>query len=285
MRVLRPWFASGQADSYKAPNYNWWSLDSEWKTDDGVFYNEHFDPRREDAGDFARRVAEESHVLLKNKGGVLPISDKVRRIGVFGTDADYPTTMSGCGMDLFCMEGSNIRHWNGTITVGGGSGAAYGAYIVPPIEAISRRARASSIRVDQVLRDDEEHYPAIRKVASSVELCLVFVGVFLVEGSDRAALKLDNDGEKLILQVADACGGDVVVVMHAGAQVVVEEWVHHPRVKGVIFAGYPGQESGNALVNVLWGDVDASGRLAFTMGKKEEDWPTKNIIRKPVSRG
>ena len=66
--------------------------------------------------------------LLKNSG-VLPLKN-IRRIGVFGTDADYPSTGSGCGPDLFCIVASKRRYWNGTVTIGGGSGAAYADYIV-----------------------------------------------------------------------------------------------------------------------------------------------------------
>jgi beta-glucosidase len=74
---------------------------------------------------------------LKNNG-VLPLTDKVRRIGIFGTDADYPSTLSGCGPDLFCMLNAKRRYWNGTVTIGGGSGAAYADYVVcslthPPV--------------------------------------------------------------------------------------------------------------------------------------------------------
>jgi len=66
--------------------------------------------------------------LLKNSG-VLPLKN-IRRIGVFGTDADYPSTGSGCGPDLFCIVASKRRYWNGTVTIGGGSGAAYADYVV-----------------------------------------------------------------------------------------------------------------------------------------------------------
>lgn len=49
---------------------------------------------------------------------------------MFGTDADYPSTLSGCGPDLFCLVAAKRRYWNGTVTIGGGSGAAYADYIV-----------------------------------------------------------------------------------------------------------------------------------------------------------
>ena len=69
--------------------------------------------------------------LLKNEDDVLPLKG-IRRIGVFGTDAGAPSTLSGCGTDLFCTIASERRYWNGTVTIGGGSGAAYPDYIVSP---------------------------------------------------------------------------------------------------------------------------------------------------------
>lgn len=61
-RILRPWYASGQADGWKEPSYYWFSLNDEWDTGKRVYRNQHVDPRRVDAGEFARRVAEDSHV-------------------------------------------------------------------------------------------------------------------------------------------------------------------------------------------------------------------------------
>lgn len=164
----------------------------------------------------------------------------VKRIGVFGTDADYPPTSSGCGPDLFCTVASKTRYWNGTVTIGGGSGAAYADYIVSdtspialvyideqaaPIEAISLRARAEGIRIDTVLHDDAAHFASMDWIASQSEVCLVFVSVFLVEAWDRDQLRLDHDGEAMIKTVERSCAGQVVVVMHVGGQVIIEDWV------------------------------------------------------------
>jgi beta-glucosidase len=112
---------------------------------------------------------------------------------------------------------------------------------------------------------------------------LVFGSVFLVEGWDREHLRLDRDGEELIKTVERSCAGKVVVVLHTGGQVIVEDWIDLPKIAGVVWAGYPGQESGNALVDVLWGDVNPSGKLPFTMGKAVSDWPAGNIVRDIVS--
>ena len=62
-------------------------------------------------------------------------------------------------------------------------------------------------------------------IASQSEVCLVFVSVFLVEAWDRSELKLDHDGEEMIKTVERSCAGEVVVVMHVGGQVIIEDWV------------------------------------------------------------
>lgn len=188
---------------------------------------------------------------------------------MFGTDADYPTTSSGCGPDLFCLVAAKRRYWNGTVTIGGGSGAAYADYVVSalilwspqclaahlvaplsiqssPFEAISLRARKDKIRVDHVLQDDPAHYPAIKAIAHQSELCFVFASLFLVEGWDREHLRLDKGGEELIKTVERSCAGKVVVVLHTGGQVVVEDWVDLPNISGVIWAGYPGEDDHRA---------------------------------------
>jgi len=70
------------------------------------------------------------------------------------------------------------------------------------------------------------------------------------------------------------------VVIHAVGVVLIEEWIDHPNVTAVLFAGLPGQESGNALTQVLYGDVSPSGKLPFTWGKKASDYGT-NILYEP----
>lgn len=142
------------------------------------------------------------------------------------------------------------------------------------------RARSQGIRVDHVLHDDAMHFESMAYIASQSEVCLVFVSVFLMEAWDREpGLKLDHEGEELIKHVERNCAGEVVVVMHIGGTVIVEDWIDLPKVGGVVFAGYPGQDSGNAIVDILWGDVNPSGKLPFTMGKSTADWPTGNIVR------
>lgn len=97
-----------------------------------------------------------------------------------------------------------------------------------PIEAISLRARKEGIRVDTVLHDDAAHFESMSWIASQSELCLVFVSLFLVEAWDRSVLRLDHEGEEMIKTVEKSCAGEVVMVMHVGGQVLVEDWVRTP---------------------------------------------------------
>ena len=53
----------------------------------------------------------------------------------------------------------------------------------------------------------------------------------------------------------------------------VEQWVDHPNITAIIWAGVPGQENGNALTDVLYGKVNPSGRLPYTVAKKLSDYP------------
>lgn len=71
--------------------------------------------------------------------------------------------------------------------------------------------------------------------------------------------------------IATNCSNTIVVVHSAGIR-VVDAWIDHPNVTAVVFAGLPGQESGHSLVDVLYGAVNPSGRLPYTVGRNESDY-------------
>lgn len=66
--------------------------------------------------------------------------------------------------------------------------------------------------------------------------------------------------------------GKTVVIIHSVGPVLVEKWIDLEGVKAIVYANLPGQESGNALVDVLFGDVNPSGKLPYTIGKSLEDY-------------
>ncbi|KAL9088881.1 MAG: hypothetical protein Q9159_002845 [Coniocarpon cinnabarinum] len=129
---------------------------------------------------------------------------------------------------------------------------------------------------------------------------------------DRNDLHLSKNGDKLIRDIADRCGraasspfarmqpvddrvdgpnakrgsgnglggrGNVIVVIHAIGPVLLEKFIEHPNVAGVLMANLPGQESGHALADVLFGRVNPSGHLPYTIAKKFDDYgPAKDLI-------
>lgn len=62
--------------------------------------------------------------------------------------------------------------------------------------------------------------------------------------------------------------------MHIVGPVLVEAWIDNPNVTAVLHAGIPGQESGNGLVDVLFGAVSPSARLPYTIARQRADYGT-----------
>ncbi|KAL4803245.1 putative beta-glucosidase E [Aspergillus unguis] len=229
----------------------------------------------------ARRVAAEGTVLVKNDG-VLPLSrapkpatERPYRVGVYGDDAGPALGPNTCS-DRGCNAG--------TLAMGWGSGTVEFPWLVAPIDAIGKEWQ-SDVQMTPYMRN------AVMPVdTSDKDLCLVFVSADSGEGyisaggihGDRNNLFVQKGGDSLIQTVASNCGGPTVVVVHSVGPVVVDPWIDLPGVSAVLFAHLPGQESGSALVDVLFGDIDASGRLPYTIGKSLEDYgPGAQVLYEP----
>ena len=162
---------------------------------------------------------------------------------------------------------------------GWGSGAVEFPYLVPPIEALYNEFDSSKVEVWEYLINKPTPSDFEATIAG-VELCIVFANADAGEGfakwkdvnGDRPNLKLQKGSEELVVSVASKCGGDVIVVIHAVGPVLVESWIDMPDVKAVLLANLPGQESGNALADILFGDTNPSGHLPFTIGKSLNDY-------------
>lgn len=98
----------------------------------------------------------------------------------------------------------------------------------------------------------------------------MFINAYASESFDRTSLT-DTFSDQLVNNVAKNCSNTIVVLHSAGIR-VIDSWIEHPNVTAVVFAGIPGQESGNALVDVLYGDVNPSGRLPYTVARNESDY-------------
>jgi beta-glucosidase len=113
--------------------------------------------------------------------------------------------------------------------------------------------------------------PSYANYASASSVCLVFINSWSGEGVDRSELSNDAQDD-LVLSVAENCNNTIVVVNVSGPR-VLDAWIENENITAVIYSGFLRQESGNAIADVLYGDVNPSGKLIHTIAKDASDYP------------
>jgi beta-glucosidase len=229
----------------------------------------------------------EGHVLVKNVGKTLPLK-RPKMLSIFGYSAKAPDTnvIDGAGITRwgFGAQSANFSDLqtgflgggtpgtfsgvatNGTLISGGGSGATSTSLFSAPFDAIKEQALADGT----MLFWDLQIAPEEIRVNGASDACLVFGNAWATEGFDRPGLE-DEATNKLIKDVADECSNTIVVLHNAGAR-LVDSFVDHANVTAIIFAHLPGQYSGRALVSLLYGQANPSGKLPYTVAKKASDY-------------
>lgn len=119
------------------------------------------------------------------------------------------------------------------------------------------------------------------QAAKSSDVAVVFAGDVETEAIDRSNLDLPGTQNQLIEAVAKANKNTIVVLNTGGA--VVMPWAD--QVSSIMEAWYPGEEDGNAIASVLFGDVNPSGKLPMTFPKKESDEPANTKAQYPGVNG
>lgn len=211
-------------------------------------------------------------VLLKNVDNALPLKAP-KNIGVFGNDAGDLTN------GLYSLSGLNLANGNyefGVLASGGGSGTGRLTYVVPPLDAIKRRAEQDDALVQYVLNNTITIASGnLQPMYPPPEVCLVFLKTWATEGSDRDSLLVDWNGTALANTVADNCANTIVITNSGGLNVL--PFADHPNITAILAAHLGGQETGNSIVDVLYGDVNPSGHLPYTIAKEEEDYSFADI--------
>lgn len=144
-----------------------------------------------------------------------------------------------------------------------------------PIDAIKRKAA-------NVTYYSSDTFP-LGLTATPGEIAIVFVNSDsgenqdTVEGNagDRSAsgLYVWHNGDALV-QAAAATYDTVIVVVHTVGPILVENWIDLPSVKAVLFAHLPGQEAGDSLTDIIFGDYSPSGHLPYSIPVAESDYPS-----------
>jgi len=256
-RILAAWYLLGQDSGYPATNFNAWNSGS----------GQHIDVQGNHSV-LIRQITAASTVLLKNTNSVLPLS-KPASIAVIGSHAaPNPSGPNACS-DRGCNTGVLAQGW--------GSGTAEFPYLSDPLSAI--RSRASSDGSTVTVSSSDTDLNSARSAATGKSVAIVFItadsgeGYITVEGNqgDRNNLNAWHSGDSLVSAVASVNSKTIVVVNSVG-QINMESWVTNANVSAVVLAGLPGQEAGNALVDILYGTVNPSGRLPYTIARNVSDY-------------
>ncbi|RFU79614.1 glycoside hydrolase family 3 [Trichoderma arundinaceum] len=221
----------------------------------------------------------EGHVLVKNTKNTLPLRSP-RMLSLFGYSAKTPDAfnpssnllysqnwiagMEALNRNFVSENGQATFGENGTLFGGCGSGAITPALTISPFEALKTRAYQDGTALFNDFISDR---PSVEPTSDA---CVVFGNAWACEGYDRPAIQ-DDYTDSLIKSVADQCNKTIVVFHNAGPR-LVDGFVDHPNVTAVIFAHLPGQESGLALVSLLYGETSPSGKLPYTVAKNESDY-------------
>jgi beta-glucosidase len=268
-----------------APNFDAWTSDTFgfehfFASEGYTQVNYHVDVQREHYREI-REIAAKGTVLLKNNGG-LPLTGKEKLTTVFGTDAgENLWGPNGCG-DRGCD--------NGTLAMGWGSGTANFPFLITPLEAIKHEVRKHRGSIEDVLDGwaiDQASALARRVSQPGVGgACIVFGNSDAGEGyitvdyneGDRNNLTLWQNSNAMINAVSAECN-NTIVVMHTVGPVLVDEWYENPNITAIVWAGIPGEESGNAITDILYGKVNPGGKTPFTWGSSRGQYGTDLLYR------
>lgn len=215
----------------------------------------------------ARRVAEESFVLLKNDANALPLDpEKLTSVAVVGENA--------------------VR----LQAYGGGSARIKAFYEVAPLEGILRRVgERVNVTYSTGYGEKAGADAAERAVRAARQAdVVIYVGGLNhalgldSEGADRKDLRLPYAQDELLNRIVEANPRTIVVLL-GGGPVEMGRWL--ARAPALLYAWYPGMEGGNALARVLFGDASPSGRLPFTFPARLEDSPAHALGAYPGKDG
>ena len=240
--------------------------------------------KTEERKQLQRKAATESQVLLKNEDNILPLKN-IKKIAVIGNAAQKRDCADDT--DLLCQNDTN-KVQNGFIPLGYGSGTTTFNYLISPLEGIMKLANKKGIEIisscELIYEDSngihikaQENFEKGEEVACQEDISKVFFKADCGENAeventigDRPDLDLWHGGNELIERVADV-NENIIVVINAPA-VVNLPWLD--KVKAVIFLGFPGAESGNAIADILFGEINPSGHLPFVWAEID-DYCTK----------
>ncbi|HEX8713879.1 MAG TPA: glycoside hydrolase family 3 C-terminal domain-containing protein [Terracidiphilus sp.] len=241
-RVLRSMFADGVIDNPPQP--------------------EEVDPFRGRRD--AEHIADESIVLLRNQDHILPLSSgNVHSIALIGGHADAGVLSGGGSAQVDAPGGGAVQPHPGS--------AHWLEHVWFP-SSPERNIRRHAPGVDIQFNDGAD-LPSAAALAGKSQIAIVFVTQWMSEGMDMPTLNLPENQDALVEAVAKANPHTIVVIESGGP--VAMPWVND--VQGIIEAWFPGIGGAQSLADILFGDIDPSGRLAITFPKNDAQLPHPQV--------
>lgn len=231
----------------------------------GLFDNPLPEEPTEDASTPAHRrialqVAEQGSVLLRNEGSILPLKNRKQSIAVIGATASNEPNTDGISAATVCSMLFRIS-------------PAVTCDPVSVLDGITERAEQGG---SSVVFENGDDIPAAVAAAQDADVVIAVGYSGMGEFADDD-LRLDGNADELITAVA-AANPNTVVVLQTGSAVLMP-W--QQQVAGIVETWYPGQQQGNSLAALLWGDVNFTGRLPMTFPASADDLPTATTEQYP----
>ncbi len=215
--------------------------------------------------DLARNLASKSIVLLKNENDILPLSKNLNRLFITGPNAANINTL--------------LANYNGL-----------SPNIVTPLEGIINKVSNGTIvrfnqGVDLVNNSGlKEWSPSL---AGSSDVTIAVMGISaMIEGEQGDAISSDFNGDRNTISLPKhqinyikslrKISGDkpIILIIKAGSAIDLSEVSNY--VDAIIYAWYLGEQGGNAIADIIFGDVNPSGKLPITIPKALSDLPEYN---------
>jgi len=217
----------------------------------------------------ARKLEEQGIVLLKNEKSLLPLdATKVRSIAVIGPHADVGMISGGGSAQVDPPVGNAI------LPPGKGQSRWMEPVWFPTSPLKSIRAKAPRAKVQF---DSGADPAAAAALAKTSDVAIIFAYQWESESMDLQSLALPEHQDDLIAKVAAANPHTVVVVESGGPVTML--WVD--KVGAILEAWFAGSSGSDAVANVVFGDVNPSGKLPLTFPRSEVDLPHPTIVQPP----
>lgn len=227
----------------------------------------------------ALEAACEAMTLLKNRDGILPLSDKtIKKVGVFGPAADVVSLGDYSGP---------YGGWKGTGVLTPYQALVKSLYgkaeviLHQPGQDVTTLARTCDVAIyfGSIKEGEGEDRSILTLQSRPVKSAQSLDNAMIIKGADDTYINVDQEKE---LADLTACGVKTIVVLQNGSTIDIRNWVD--KVDAILEAWYPGEQGAAAIAGALLGDINPGGRLPFTWARHAGQLPIYYAI-KPSGRG